>query len=400
MKLLADLGVKQAVLPPQERPDVATLRQLGFTGSDSEVIERAAREAPQLLAACSSASSMWAANAATLSPSGDTADTRLHLTPANLVSHFHRSLETATTSRILHAIFPGPLFAHHDALPPTSLFADEGAANHSRLSADPAGPGIELFVYGFDPQAETARESPHFHPRHSRLASNAIARLHHLHPDRTFFVRQNPEAVNAGAFHNDVIAVAHRNLLIYHEHAWVDSAHLLAGLKNALPGVCKTDLHAVCIPASLLPLQDAIRSYLFNSQIVSLPTGGMLLLAPLECTRTPPAAAAIDFIRQHAPAIEKVLYVDVRQSMRNGGGPACLRLRVELTDDQQAAIHPGVLFTQKLYDNLRDWVQRHYRTEINPADLSDPHLLEESRRALDELTRLLHLPGFYSFQRS
>ncbi len=34
MKALADAGYPQAVIPPQERPNVPLLRQLGFSGSD------------------------------------------------------------------------------------------------------------------------------------------------------------------------------------------------------------------------------------------------------------------------------------------------------------------------------------------------------------------------------
>src|SRR5207248_4434793 len=88
MKALADRGFAQAVLPPHERPDMAALRAVGFAGDDSAMLRSAAKAAPQLLAACSSAAAMWVANAATVSPSTDTADARVHFTPANLVSHF------------------------------------------------------------------------------------------------------------------------------------------------------------------------------------------------------------------------------------------------------------------------------------------------------------------------
>ncbi len=40
---------------------------------DADIVARAATDAPQLLAACSSAAAMWTANAATVSPSADTA---------------------------------------------------------------------------------------------------------------------------------------------------------------------------------------------------------------------------------------------------------------------------------------------------------------------------------------
>ena len=77
MKALHDLGVPQGVLPPHERPHLPTLRALGFGGKDAEVLGAAHREAPGLLAAASSASAMWVANAATVSPSADAADGRV-----------------------------------------------------------------------------------------------------------------------------------------------------------------------------------------------------------------------------------------------------------------------------------------------------------------------------------
>ena len=103
--VLHQLGLKQGVLIPQERPDIATLRQLGFSGTDCAVIAKAHKTAPHLLAVCYSASSMWAANAATVSPSSDTQDGRVHFTPANLKSMFHRSIEQGSTSKLLKAVF-------------------------------------------------------------------------------------------------------------------------------------------------------------------------------------------------------------------------------------------------------------------------------------------------------
>jgi len=91
-KALADMGMVQGVLAPQERPDIAALRRLGFTGSDARVLESAAKQSREIFLACCSASSMWTANAATVSPSADTADGRVHFTPANLTHKFHRPL--------------------------------------------------------------------------------------------------------------------------------------------------------------------------------------------------------------------------------------------------------------------------------------------------------------------
>jgi succinylarginine dihydrolase len=91
MRFLAELGVGQAVLPPQPRPDFELLRRLGFGSDRAGALARAGREAPALLSAAWSASAMWAANAATVAPSEDTADERVHLVPANLLSMLHRS---------------------------------------------------------------------------------------------------------------------------------------------------------------------------------------------------------------------------------------------------------------------------------------------------------------------
>jgi len=147
MRSLATRGYAQGVLPPHERPSVSALRALGFGGSDHEVIVAAGRDAPEILAACSSAAAMWVANAATISARADCGDGRVHFTPANLVTHFHRALEAPVTTRVLRAIFADEArFRVHDALPAAPQFGDEGAANHTRFAADVTAPGVELFV--------------------------------------------------------------------------------------------------------------------------------------------------------------------------------------------------------------------------------------------------------------
>src|SRR5206468_2602128 len=96
--------------------------------------------------------------------------------------------------------------------------------------------------------------------------------------------------------------------------------------------------------------------------------------------------------------IAEVLTFDLRQSMRNGGGPACLRLRVPLTVRERAAIHANVFLDDALAHGLETWIMRHYRDRLAPGDLADPLLLDEMYRALDELSGLLHLPRLYDFQ--
>lgn len=399
MRLLAGMGIRQAVLPPQDRPDLDALRRLGFDGSDADVLRQAQRDAPVLLAACASASAMWAANAATFSPSADSADGRTHFTAANLVSLFHRSLEAETTSRILRAIFPpGAHFAHHPPLPACAQFGDEGAANHVRLSASHGEPGIQLFVYGRRALASADPTPARFPARQSREASEAVARLHKLAPPATLFFQQKPDAIDAGAFHNDVVAVGNENVLLYHTQAFVDPPCAAREIRDAYLRCCASEPVLIEVPEVRVPLRDAVRSYLFNSQLVTLPGGGMALVCPTECQEIDSSRTFLKELTAMGTPIKSVRLVDVRQSMHNGGGPACLRLRVVLTEEELAACAPGVFFTHALDQSLVAWVRKHYRDRLHPDDLADPKLARESRDALDELTRLLGIGNVYAFQ--
>jgi succinylarginine dihydrolase len=397
MHALAARGFRQGVLPPHERPDVALLRRLGFSGGDAEVVRAAARSAPGLLAQASSASAMWVANAATVSPWPDTADGRTHLTPANLCSHLHRSIEPPTTARVLRAVFPeGPCFAHHPPLPAGAALADEGAANHTRLCGEHGSPGVELFVYGraAEAGAPTSRRYP---ARQTREASEAVARLHGLDPARTVLAAQDPDAIDAGVFHNDVIAVGHGDVLFCHERAFRDRAGVLDALRRALAPV---PLRVLEVPESAVGLADAVASYLFNGQLLSRPDGRLLLVAPEECRRDERVWTYLQTQIASGGPIAEVVTFDLRQSMRNGGGPACLRLRVVLDETRAAAVAPGVWLDDALFARLADWVAHHYRDRLAPADLADPRLLDECRTALDELTGILGLGPLYPFQRA
>jgi len=397
VRALAARGIPQAVLPPHERPHLPTLRALGFSGSDSEVLARAARDAPALLSAASSAAAMWAANAATVSPSADTADGRVHFTPANLVTLLHRSIEAETTTRMLRAIFRDTRrFVVHDPLPSAVPAGDEGAANHTRFAGpSDEGPGIALFVHGrqaFDARAHAPRRHP---ARQTLEASMAVARRHGLDPARTLHVQQHPDAIDAGVFHNDVIAVGQRRTLLVHEGAFVDTSAAIAALRERIGPSFRADI----VGADELPIADAVATYLFNGQLVERSEGGLLLVAAAEVRENARASAVLDRWTAPGGPIAEALVLDLRQSMRNGGGPACLRLRVPLTPDERAAIDARVLVDDALADDLEAWIGRHYRDRLLPSDLADPALLDESRRALDELLRLLALPPLYAFQR-
>jgi len=395
MKALMDLGLTQGILPPQQRPDLSFLRKIGFEGSDAHLLAQARDADPTILAAVWSASSMWAANAATVSPSPDTGDSKVHMTPANLVSNLHRSIEHPTTTRALRMIFKDPAhFVVHDPLPDQARFADEGAANHVRFAASHDQPGIELFVYGVDihDPSNSARNYP---SRQTRAACEAIARAHKLDQSKVVFARQHPDAIDAGVFHNDVIATGNESVFLYHEQAFATSRSMLTDLASPLG----QPLITIEAHDTDFSLEDAVTSYLFNSQIVTLPDHSMALIAPLETTENPRVAKFIETVlADESNPINTAHYLDVRESMRNGGGPACLRLRVPLSSTELAAVHQGVILNDDLHAKLVDFVTRTYPDEITQSDLLDPSLASSCIETLDELTQILNLPALYPFQ--
>lgn len=395
MKQLADRGFKQGILLPQQRPDMPLLRQLGFEGSDAQVLTKAIKEAPALLGSAFSASSMWTANAATVSPSADSGDGLVHFTAANLNAKLHRAIEHPTTSRILHAIFSNErYFKHHHALPSVGQFGDEGAANHTRFCKQYDEPGVQLFVYGRSAFSERGLKPKRYPARQTLEASQAIARLHHLSNDRVVYAQQHPDTIDEGVFHNDVISVGNGNVFFCHERAFLDQDQVFKEIDEKLGG----GLEVILVKNDDVPLADAVSSYLFNSQLLSLDGGGMLLVVPGECRQIESVSRYLDKLLAGNNPIKEVAVFDLKQSMKNGGGPACLRLRVALSEDELAAVHPGVLLTDQLYETLDAWIERHYRDQLSQSDLVDPRLIDESMTALDELTQLLGLPSLYPFQ--
>lgn len=397
MKTLSDMGFKQGVLPPQERPHIPVLRQLGFTGSDAQIIAAVAKQSPQLLSAVSSASSMWTANAATVSPSADTADKRVHFTVANLNNKFHRAIEADTTSATLRSIFKNEThFVHHAALPQQALMGDEGAANHNRLGGDYGDAGVEVFVYGkqaFGGMVEPQR----FPARQTREASEAVMRLHGLDAAQTVFIQQNPDVIDQGVFHNDVIAVSNRNVLFHHQQAFLNQTQALDEISQKMSALGHQFI-SVEVPTAQVSVADAVGTYLFNSQLLSKPDGKMMIVVPEESRQNQRVWDYLSSLINSNGPINEIKVFDLRESMRNGGGPACLRLRVVLTDAELQAVAPGVLMNESLFLTLNNWIDRHYRDRLTEADLADPQLLIENRQALDELTRIMGLGSIYPFQ--
>ena len=385
MKFLMDRGFRQGIFPPHSRPHLPFLKSLGLKGSPSDLLEKAHKLSPELLSACYSASSMWTANSAVISSSIDTLDKLVHITPANLHSCLHRSLESAFTAKILKAVFKNPkYFKHHPPLPSVPAFADEGSANTLRFSEDDKKSGLVVFVYG---KNNSFLNSSSFFPRQSLLAVQTLALRHKI--KNVLFTAQNPQAIARGVFHNDVISLSQKNLFICHELAFINNKKVF----NTLQKKIKT---LKLIEVKDISLKQAVDSYLFNSQILPLEKGQWLWLAPEECRMVKNVKQFL-FSLKEAGFIKEVFFTSLRQSMKNGGGPACLRLNVLLTPEESKALHQGIILTPALYKKLKTWIEKHYREDLAPQDLLDPKLMEESFRALDELEQILKLKKFYDF---
>jgi succinylarginine dihydrolase len=397
MRVLAGLGVGQALLPPLYRPCLELLRRAGFTGTDQQIVEATFRHSPSLLSAAFSASGMWTANAALFAPSCDSSDHCVHITPANLISNLHRAIEADETAALLKSVFPDfRLFQHHPPLPKTVAFSDEGAANHIRLAGPGEKAGIHLFVYG----KEYFGSNPvtRYPQRQTLEACQAIARLHQLPEEIVVFARQSPDAIDAGVFHNDVISTGHGSLFLYHAEAFADGPSVVHRLKKVFEQVEHRDLCAIEIKE--FSLADAVESYFFNSQIVSRGDGRLILVAPAESAENPKVCSVIARLMDGADApIADVLFLNLRESMQNGGGPACLRTRVVLNEEEQRAVPPRLFFSEQLFNALTAWVKRYYRESLEMSDFLDPSLLVDIQTALDELTQVLELGSIYSFQK-
>jgi succinylarginine dihydrolase len=363
MRTVMALGLVQGVLPPHPRPAYAALQSLGFSGNDAEMAAQCWREDPVLFANVFSASAMWTANAGTISPSADTRDGKLHVSPANLVSNLHRAQEPPFTHKLLSTLFANDrFFVVHPPLPMKAHFGDEGAANHGRLCLSHGHQGVEIFVFA-------EKQDGKFPARQTLRASQAIARRHQLPADRTLFLQQSNRAIECGAFHNDVVSVANGRVLFTHEAAFEHRDAAYASIRAAMP-----EAVVVEVAEADVPLKDAIKSYLFNSQLLTLPDDSMALVLPSEVQETASTRAYLEKLLKLDTPIQAAQIIDVRESMRNGGGPACLRLRVSANDDEFAALDQRFLLTEQKISALESIVQQTYPEEIESTGLGDPVL--------------------------
>ncbi len=394
MRLLLNMGLPQGIIPPQERPHQEALHALGYMGQLNELESIVVKHPKEFYAAMSS-SSMWTANAATVTPSLDAGDNILHISTANLNTISHRAFEVHQTESFLRIIFgQSPRIVCHTALMANNEFFDEGAANHMRMAPSHSSPGMEVFVYG--KRHGQTRVVQKFPARQSYEASLAIAKTHHLSSTQTFFTQQNPQLIDLGVFHNDVIAMNNENVFIYHEDAYIDSDALLSSLKNFFSHAA-ADLFIMPIKASELSIADCIESYIFNSQLVTLGDDYMAIIAPKQC-ESGPVRQMIDYWIATKNPIREVHFVELNQSMRNGGGPACLRLRVLMNPEEAGQVNSAFIMDTNRLSQLEAWVNKYYRDDLYTNDLYDPQFIAEVRSALDELTHVLQIGPIYSFQ--
>ena len=394
MQRVASLGVPQCVLPPQERPCRDWLREFGFEGSVRQVLQSAYREAPEVLSAAMSCSAMWTANAGTVIPAVDSQAEMTAVTVANLNASLHRSIEPSQTTEDLRAILPASIRVM-SAIPGGAAMRDEGAANHMRLAFGD-GPAIHVLVYG----DESPLPKKHW-PRQTLAACRAIARRHQLRDENTFFIKQHPDAIDAGAFHNDVVAMSHEHLWIHHERAYLDAGEIERIEKRAHERVSKQGgqkLLRIEIPESVLSLDDAVGTYLLNSQVLSVPSvdqsfeqeahQGFVMLCPRQVQQHPAALALVHRWCDEG-IFSEVQFVDLHQSMAGGGGPACLRLRVPMTADQVESLPASSRLTEPKADQLRGVIEDHYPDRLTLSDLTDPDVVEQATQAVEALRRVL-----------
>ena len=389
---LISYGSQQGFFLPHERPFIPGLKKLGFNGTDEEILSLAFRHSKVLLNNFSSASSMWAANAATISPSPDTQDNKIHLTPANLNSMFHRSIETEFTYQQCKIIFPKEYFEIHNPAVSISGYGDEGAANHLRISKSDNEKGFEIFVYG----ESGFKIDKTLVKRQALEVSRSIAINHKLDMENTFFLQQKHQAIEEGSFHNDIVSLSNKNVFIAHEDAFQNRDDLKKML-NILES--KIDnFQYIEISNSEIPLKDIISSYLLNSQLITNVDNEMQLILPDEVKEYDNCLSWLDKLKQISD-VKLFDYVDIRQSMMNGGGPACLRLKVILNDEELESLNQNFLMNNERLESIKLLIEKEYRDVLYPDDLKDPSLLDESRRVLDELTKIFGTGSIYEFQK-
>ena len=389
MEILLDRDIPVAVYLPQPRLCWRSLRRLGFHGSKEELLAQASKTEHSIwLRRCSSSSNMWAANAATIIPSNDSLDEQTHIIIANLSAMYHRSIEAPYTTAYFEEVFASHRDIQiHEALAAHSELGDEGAANHTRLSIDSTF--LHLFAYGklTDTVGTTTSKSKPFPARQAFEASSAVARLGQLKEDNALFLKQSEYGIRSGAFHTDVLAVGAAHVFLMHEAAFEDLDSSIQKIKAKLP-----ELHIVCATEKELPIKNAVAAYPFNSQLIKISEKQFLLIAPEESETDPFCRRFLERcqhdLAQKAQIDLELIYTSLKQSMSNGGGPACLRLRLLLPEKTIEKLKNTVLLDHSKLAQLRQIVQNRYPSRFTIAQLSDALVHDYNAETIDEICSL------------
>jgi len=193
----------------------------------------------------------------------------------------------------------------------------------------------------------------------------------------------------ACVFHNDVISTAHEHLWFMHEVAFENVDASLGEIEAAYLRQTGRNLRIIVVGSDELPLPVAVQTYLFNSQIITLPKADprepsrFHWIAPQQCEKTLETNQLLQrWQKDRELSLEKVHYVSLQESMANGGGPACLRLRISLNREQLAALPPRIFLDAEQYHRVHDWIVKWYPEQLALSDLADATLVEHFQQAV------------------
>lgn len=387
--LLQTITSRQLLLPPLLRPHESLLQTAGFIGSYESAMARALEVEPDLVSAIWSSSFVWTANLGIFTPSCDSASGKSHLTLANLCTNLHRSLESGERFESLQKWLSGAINVHAP-LPSSLSLADEGAANHTRFfSLTNPECGLHHFVYGLSPEGTPHSQKTSIYPaRQSLRAAQWIARRHELIENHVMYTQQNPNVIDQGVFHNDVICTGHGSFLLCHEQAFVHGMNEVDLLRRRFQELTGDALCVELVSSQQLSVELAVKTYLFNSQLVLTPQGPVIIAA-LECERHPQTYTLLQDLKQRW-SLAGLYFVDLTQSMHNGGGPACLRLRLPMKPSQYQKLSAFHL-TPKRYQQLKTLIEKDYPTQLTKSMLIDKSYRDHAVAVQEKILQIFGL---------
>ncbi|MEM7558560.1 MAG: N-succinylarginine dihydrolase, partial [Planctomycetota bacterium] len=174
---------------------------------------------------------------------------------------------------------------------------------------------------------------------------------------------------------------------------------MLASLHFASQPLCRIE-----VSQAELPMEEAVASYFFNSQLLSpsqlegseglddfrYEDSGMVLVCPGQCLEIDSARQLIErLIADPGNPISAVHYVTLAESMANGGGPACLRLRVSLCEEELAQVDSRFRVTPESLDKLRSVIEREYPDRLVGSDFLNADCRQQIRKATECLRSAL-----------